>query len=141
MNGLFRVEEDYDASQKEVTAVYTPVSGNDPAVAFLSYQDHNGLSVQMQLPGMEGLIELDDTHDIFGINILSQTHQVHLISRTLSMDVTLFEVESQSILGITSIDQMRGNFTGIMIFETSGPGGEILEESHIVEGQFEYADY
>lgn len=140
MNGVFSIEQDEDPNQLEASALYTAATSEDPSVVIITFNDYLGLGVSMILPGEKRLTELTDDHEIFGMSISSQADEITLISKTLSMDVTLLNLETSSIISFNLIDEMKGNFTGIMVYKYLDNGEEI-EEAHIVEGKFEYAHY
>lgn len=136
MNGKYIIEEDGDINQLEATALYTPETSVDPSIVILTYQDYNGLQVNMVVPGQEGTTILTDEDDHFGMNIVSQDNNISLISTNLTMEITRLKTET-SFIGLSLVDEMRGKFIGSMVFENN----EGEKEIHEVEGDFEFANF
>lgn len=133
MNGNYIIEDDGDINQLEATAVYAPQTPDDPATVILTYQDYNGLQVNLVIPGETGSTTLTD-NGYFGISIYNQDPEVILESTNLNLEITRIKTNSSFIISL--VDEMKGKFNGFMVFENQGE-----EESHHVEGNFEFAIY
>lgn len=125
MNGEYTIDEG-DGSTLNFTGLVYPATEDAPEIVILSFNNYNGLSVTVQVPAEERLTELTDNHQHFGMGITNTQEEILLISKTVSIHVTLLEIKNN---GIT---EMEANFEGVMVYKKN----DGTEESHTAKGDF-----
>lgn len=99
--------------------------------ALIVFLNSGMIAVTMSIPARTGLVEILDDHPDFDMSFVFFDEQVELQANSISVEVQ--EIERNDIF----ITHIKGNFEGIAVYKHMVNGAEV-EETHIVDGEFEY---
>jgi hypothetical protein len=137
-NGEFTIKDDHDPLTLNFSAVIAPASGDAPETVIMTFTDYTANRVvSMYLPAKKEGPFLMTTDSDFGLGIEDGENNWLLTSgfensaEGVSMDITKFK-RGTGFLGFGSVNEMEGNFEGIMTYKN-----EMNEvEMHTIKGDF-----